>query len=127
MSARATKPALYCVADTSLRCYLANGTAAHRLSRRGRGTAAETLINRRWSSWRGRAAEPVIQDALSIAAAELPWPEAIAIGGWRNRAFDPEIDLIGAGRAPVARKCPRTEWAQSPYVLIAMFSLVCAC
>jgi hypothetical protein len=104
LSVRATKPALYRVADTSLRFYLAVGRAAHELSRRGRAKAAETLINQKWSSWRGRAVEPVIREALSLAAADLPWPEATAVGGWWNRAFDPEIDLVGADRAPVARK-----------------------
>jgi hypothetical protein len=44
------------------------------------------LINRRWASWRGRAAEPIIREALSLAAADLPWPEATAVGGWWNRA-----------------------------------------
>ena len=48
--------------------------------------------------------EPVIREALSLAAADLPWPEATVTGGWWNRAFDPEIDLIGAYRAPVATR-----------------------
>jgi AAA+ ATPase superfamily predicted ATPase len=118
LSVRATKPALYRVADTSLRFYLAIGRAAHELSRRGRATAAETLINRRWASWRGRAVEPVIREALSLAAADLPWPEATAVGGWWNRAFDPEIDLIGADRAPVARKlwyAGSVKWLDHPF------------
>jgi hypothetical protein len=102
LSVRATKPALYRVADTSLRFYLAMGRTAHELSRRGRAEAAATLVSRRWASWRGRAVEPVIRDALSLAAADLPWPEAAVVGGWWNRAFDPEIDLVGADRAPVA-------------------------
>ena len=102
LSVRATKPALYRVADTSLRFYLAMGRAAHELSRRGRAAAAATVVSRRWASWRGRAVEPVIRDALSLAAADLPWPEATAVGGWWNRAFDPEIALVGADRAPVA-------------------------
>jgi uncharacterized protein len=118
LSVRATKPALYRVADTSLRFYLAIGRAAHELSRRGRATAAETLINRRWGSWRGRAVEPVIREALSLAAADLPWPEATAVGGWWNRAFDPEIDLIGADRAPVAGKlwyAGSVKWLEHPF------------
>jgi uncharacterized protein len=65
----------------------------------GRAASAATLIRRRWSSWRGRAVEPVIREALSLAADDLPWPEASAVGGWWNRAFDPEIDLIGADKA----------------------------
>ncbi|MGH3253171.1 MAG: AAA family ATPase [Trebonia sp.] len=118
LSVQAGKPALYHVADTSLRFYLAIGRAAHELSRRGRVAAAEALINRRWSSWRGRAVEPVIRDALSVAADELPWPEAIAVGGWWNRAFDPEIDLVGADRAPVARKLcyvGSVKWLEQPF------------
>jgi hypothetical protein len=118
LSVRATKPALYRVADTSLRFYLAIGRAAHELTRRGRTTAAQTLINRRWASWRGRAVEPVIREALALAAADLPWPEAVAVGGWWNRAFDPEIALIGADRAPVARKlwyAGSVKWLDQPF------------
>jgi uncharacterized protein len=118
LSVRATKPALYRVADTSLRFYLAIGRAAHELSRRGRGAAAGTLISRRWASWRGRAVEPVIREALSLAAGDLPWPEASAVGGWWNRAFDPEIDLVGADRAPVARKlwyAGSVKWLDHPF------------
>ena len=118
LSVRATKPALYRVADTSLRFYLAIGRGAHELSRRGRATAAETLINRRWTSWRGRAVEPVIREALSLAATDLPWPEATAVGGWWNRAFDPEIDLIGGDRAPVTRKlwyAGSVKWLDHPF------------
>lgn len=118
LSVRATKPALYRIADPSLRFYLAVGRAAHELSRRGRATAAGTLINRRWASWRGRAVEPVIREALSRAAADLPWPPASAVGGWWNRAFDPEIDLIGADRAPVATRlwyAGSVKWLDHPF------------
>jgi len=112
------RPALYRVADSSLRFYLAIGRAAHDLSKRGRPGAAATLINRRWSSWRGRAVEPVIHEALSRAAAELPWPDATAVGGWWNRAFDPKIDLVGADRAPVARTlfyAGSIKWLDRPF------------
>jgi hypothetical protein len=43
LSLRATKPALYRVADSSLRFYLAIGRAAHDLSKRGRAEAAADL------------------------------------------------------------------------------------
>ncbi|MDQ1026384.1 hypothetical protein QF035_003966 [Streptomyces umbrinus] len=32
------------------------------------------------------------------------WPETEAIGGWWNRQNNPEIDLVGADREPVARQ-----------------------
>ena len=118
LSIRATKPALYRVADPNLRFYLAVSRAAHELSRRGRAEAAAALTSRRWASWRGRAVEPVVREALSLAAADLPWPEATVVGGWWNRAFDPEIDLIGADRAPVARKlwyAGSVKWLEHPF------------
>jgi hypothetical protein len=86
-----------------LRFYLAVGRTAHELSRRGRADAAGALISRRWASWRGRAAEPVIREALTLAAAGLPWPEAATVGGWWNRGFDPEeTALIGVSCAGFA-------------------------
>jgi AAA+ ATPase superfamily predicted ATPase len=118
LSVRSTKPALYRVADTSLRFYLSIGRSAHELSRRGRATPAAELIRRRWASWRGRAVEPIVQEALSRAAAELPWPEAVAVGGWWNRAFDPEVDLVGADRAPVASQIfyvGSIKWLDRPF------------
>jgi uncharacterized protein len=118
LSVKAGKPALYRVADSNLRFYLAIGRAAHELTRRGRPAPAATLIRRRWASWRGRAVEPLIREALSLAAPDLPWPEANAVGGWWNRAFDPEIDLIGADRSPVARKlyyAGSVKWLDQPF------------
>jgi hypothetical protein len=104
LSTQAGKPGLYRVADSNLRLYLAVLRSAQEQVRRGRPEAAFALVERRWSSWRGRAVEPLIRESLQLAAAAggLPWPEAEAVGGWWNRRFDPEVDLVGADRAPVA-------------------------
>jgi hypothetical protein len=118
LSVRAGKPMLYRVADSNLRFYLAIGRAAQEWSRRGRPEPARTLLRRRWTSWRGRAVEPVIREALSLSASDLPWPEAIAVGGWWNRAFQPEIDLVGADRAAVAREiyyAGSVKWLDRPF------------
>jgi hypothetical protein len=117
LSVKAGKPALYRVADSNLRFHLAIGRAAHELTRRGRPAPAAAVIRRRWASWRGRAVEPVIREALSLTSGDLPWPEATAVGGWWNRAFDPEIDLVGGDRAPVARKlfyAGSVKWLDQP-------------
>ena len=40
------------------------------------------------------------------------------MGGWWNRAFDPEIDLVGADHAPVARKlwyAGSVKWLDHPF------------
>ncbi|HEX5494204.1 MAG TPA: DUF234 domain-containing protein [Mycobacteriales bacterium] len=106
LSTRPGRPALYRVADSNLRLYLAVLRAAYEQVSRGRHDAAFRLVERRWSAWRGRAVEPLVREALELAglAGELPWPDVEAVGGWWNRRFDPEVDLVGADRAPVARR-----------------------
>jgi hypothetical protein len=40
------------------------------------------------------------------------------VGAWWNRAFEPEIDLVGADRAPVARKLwyvGSVKWLDRPF------------
>lgn len=104
LSTRPGKPGLYRVDDTNLRLYLAVLRAAHELSRRGRPEAAFDVVRRRWTSWRGRAVEPLVRASIELACTDgrLPWPGAAVVGGWWNRRFDPEIDIVGADRAPVA-------------------------
>ncbi|MFC7550036.1 hypothetical protein [Plantactinospora sp. GCM10030261] len=41
-----------------------------------------------------------------------------AVGGWWNRQFNPEIDIIGADRAPVAQTvyfAGSVKWLSSPF------------
>lgn len=120
LSTQPGKPALYRIADSNLRFYLAAARQAEELVHRGRGEAAYRLVQRRWHSWRGRAVEPLVREALELAAlaGELPWPGAEVVGGWWNRRFDPEIDLVGADRGPVAN---RIEFAGSVKWLTTSF------
>ncbi len=120
LSTRPGKPALYRVADSNLRLYLAVTRSAHEQARRGRPEAAFRVVRRRWVAWRGRAVEPLVRQALELAAAagELPWPELDAVGGWWNRQFDPEIDLVGADRRPVAQRilfAGSIKWLATPF------------
>jgi len=119
LSTRPTKPALYRVADSNLRLYLGMLRAVQEQARRGRPDAGFRLIERRWTAWRGRAVEPIVRQSLELAALSerLPWPDVEAVGGWWNRQFDPEIDLVGADRAPVADKIffvGSIKWLASP-------------
>ncbi|HEY1616056.1 MAG TPA: DUF234 domain-containing protein, partial [Streptosporangiaceae bacterium] len=120
LSTQPGRPALYRIADSNLRLYLAILRGAQDQARRGRAEAAFRLIERRWPAWRGRAVEPVARQALELAAAddELPWPGTEAVGGWWNRQFDPEVDLVGADRAPVAKQVTfagSVKWLASPF------------
>lgn len=104
LSTQPGRPALYRVADSNLSLYLEVLRSAQELSSRGRTEAAFRLVQRSWKTWRGRAVEPLVREALELAAASdaLPWPEAKVVGGWWNRQFNPELDLVGADRGPVA-------------------------
>jgi hypothetical protein len=46
------------------------------------------------------------------------WEEVEAVGGWWNRSFNPEIDLVGADSAPIAKTiyfAGSVKWLQSPF------------
>jgi AAA+ ATPase superfamily predicted ATPase len=120
LSTRPGKPALYRVSDSNLRLYLAALREAHELARRGRPEAAYRLVERRWTAWRGRAVEPLIRESLQVAtsSSDFQWPDAQAVGGWWNRQFSPEVDLVGADRAPVARRvlfAGSIKWLGTPF------------
>jgi uncharacterized protein len=101
-----TKPAdkdrRYRVADPYLRFYLAFLRSGIPLVERGRADLLLRRIQRSWLTWRGRAVEPVVREALLRIAPELGWSEVEAVGGWWNRQNNPEIDLVGADRDGVA-------------------------
>jgi hypothetical protein len=120
LSTRPGKPALYRVADSNLRFYLAMGRAVQEHARRGRPDAGRALVRRRWTSWRGRAVEPLIRNALELAAlaGALPWPDVATVGGWWNRRFDPEVDLVGTDRGPIAQRISfigSIKWLSGPF------------
>jgi AAA+ ATPase superfamily predicted ATPase len=119
-STRPGKPALYRIADSNLRLYLGALRSAQEQIRRGRPQAAFRLVERRWPSWRGRAVEPLVRESLELAAADgsLPWEQVETVGGWWNRQFNPEVDLVGADRGPVARQLyfvGSVKWLSAPF------------
>lgn len=97
-----TKNKRYRVADPYLRFWLAFLQRGIPLIERGRGDLALERIERSWTSWRGRAVEPIVREALLRLLPDDRWPATEAVGGWWNRQNNPEIDLIGADRDPVA-------------------------
>ncbi|MFD4432791.1 ATP-binding protein [Nocardia sp. NPDC058497] len=61
-------------------------------------------IRRGWTSWRGRAIEPLIRDSLARLLPAAGIPAVPAVGGYWTRTNDVEIDIVGADRAPVAKE-----------------------
>lgn len=94
----------YRIADPYLRFWLAFLQRAIPLIERGRGDLALERIERSWTTWRGRAVEPLIRESLLRLLPDAGWPDTEAVGGWWNRQNNPEVDLIGADREPVARR-----------------------
>jgi uncharacterized protein len=93
----------YRIDDTYLRFWLAHLESAVARAERGRGRHSLERIQRAWPSWRGRAVEPVVREALARLLPDDAFPDVSEVGGWWNRQNNPEVDLIGADAAPVAR------------------------
>ena len=71
---------------------------------RGRGDLTLARIRENWTSWRGRAVEPLLREALSRLLPDDRLPAAPAVGGYWTRTNDVEIDIVGADRSPVAKE-----------------------
>lgn len=93
----------YRVADCYLRFWLAFLRRGIAEAERGRGDRVAARIEQAWPTWRGRAVEPLVREALHRLLPDQQWPDTEAVGGWWNRQNNPEIDLVGADRAPARR------------------------
>ncbi|MFD3506468.1 ATP-binding protein [Nocardia sp. NPDC058666] len=98
-----TKNKRYRITDSYLRFWLAFLERSLPLVERGRGDLALARIERSWTSWRGRAVEPLIRASLLRLLPDQNWPDTEEVGGWWNRTNTPEVDLIGTDRSPVAK------------------------
>jgi len=97
-----TKNSRYRIADPSLRFWLAFGSRALGFAERGRPDLGLALVERSWSSWRGPAVEPLVRESLMRLLPDERW-DVNAVGGWWNRLNNPQVDMIGADQAPVAK------------------------
>lgn len=104
LSTRPSKDRRYRVADPYLRFWLKLLGPALPEIERGRGDLTLTRIRENWTSWRGRAVEPLVREALARLLPDASLPAAPAIGGYWTRTNDVEIDIVAADRAPIAKK-----------------------
>uniref|UniRef100_UPI0035BC6C25 ATP-binding protein n=1 Tax=Streptomyces finlayi TaxID=67296 RepID=UPI0035BC6C25 len=104
LSTRPSRESRYRIADPHLRFWLAFIGPGIPMIERGRGDRVLESIRTSWTSWRGRAVEPVIREALwRLTDDRLPEATNV-IGGYWTRTNDPEIDLVGADHSPIAKK-----------------------
>jgi uncharacterized protein len=103
LSTRPSRETRYIVADPHLRFWLAFLGPYIAEIERGRGDLTLARVTSSWTSWRGRAIEPVVREALRrLPDSYLP-AESAVVGGYWTRTNDPEIDIVGADRGPVAK------------------------
>ncbi|HEY3871240.1 MAG TPA: ATP-binding protein [Actinocrinis sp.] len=104
VSLRPSRDKRYRITDPYLRFWLCFIDPHMDEIERGRADLALTRIKKSWTSWRGRAIEPLIREALARMLPDEKLPAAPAIGSYWTRTNDVEIDIVGADRQPVARE-----------------------
>ncbi|MEU3206092.1 DUF234 domain-containing protein [Streptomyces cyaneofuscatus] len=104
LSTKPSRETRYRIDDPYLRFWLSFVGPGIPAVERGRGDRVLDAVRTSWASWRGRAVEPVVREALwRLADDRLPAGTHV-IGGFWTRTNDPEIDLVGADRGPIAKK-----------------------
>ncbi len=63
---------------------------------RGRGDLVVARVERDWSTFRGKAIEPVIRSSVERLLPDPRFGDAQFIGSYWTRTNDPEVDLVGA-------------------------------
>lgn len=98
-----TRTPLWEVADPYMRFWLAFVDGQIDLIERGRGALLVDRFEQGWPSYRGRAIEHVVREALELALPdERRFAAARYVGGYWNRAGTIELDLVGGDAWPVA-------------------------
>ena len=104
LSTKPSRETRYTVADPYLRFWLTFLGPHLAEIERGRGDLVLARIESGWTSWRGRAVEPVLRESLRRMSAEILPEGTNVVGGYWTRTNDPEIDIVGADKGPVAGK-----------------------
>ena len=78
----------------------------------GRPDLARARFDRDYSSWRGRAVEPVVHAALAqlAAASDGRFADVVQVGSWWDRSNHHEFDLVAADRAGKASWVGSVKW-----------------
>lgn len=94
----------YVVADPYLRFWLRFVGPATDTIDRGRGELVLAAVTQNWSTFRGRAIEPIVRDALQQVLPTDRFGTARYVGSYWNRTNTVEVDLVGGDTAPSARQ-----------------------
>jgi AAA+ ATPase superfamily predicted ATPase len=109
LSVKPSRETRYRITDSYLRFWLHLLQPVLGMVQRGRGDRAARRILAGWPAWRGRAVEPLVRESLArlVPDESADWSDpdaAVEVGGYWTRSNDVEIDLVGADRAPIAKR-----------------------
>lgn len=100
----APKTRRYRVADPYLRFWLRFVGPHIDEIERGRGAVVLERLAASWNTYRGRAIEPIVVDALERRLPDPRLPDASHIGAYWTRNGSVEVDLVGGDTKPVANQ-----------------------
>lgn len=98
LAATSSKDRRYEIGDPYLRFYLRFIDPNITDIERRRSRLVTPLIWRDWPTYRGRAIQPLVREAIGQLLPDDRVPGAPYVGGYWTRQNEPEIDLIGADR-----------------------------
>lgn len=95
LSVRPSRETRYSVADPYLRFWLRFVQHGLETIERGRGDLVLADVREAWPTYRGRAIEPPIREAIERLLPDPRFGDARFVGGYWTRTNDVEVDLIG--------------------------------
>jgi len=98
LSIAASRDTRYEIVDPFLRFYMRFIDRYRGEIERARGRVAASLILRDWSTYRGKAIEPVIRKSLEELLPDARLGNTAAVGAYWTSDNDIEVDLVGADR-----------------------------
>lgn len=104
LSSKTPSDTRYSVADPYLRFWLRFVGPSMDEIERGRGALVAERIRTAWPTYRGKAVEPLLRDALERLLPDERFGEARYVGGYWTRKGDVEVDLVGAERVARPRR-----------------------
>lgn len=104
VSTVASKERRYRVTDPYLRFWLTFVGPHLAEIERLRGDITLERVKTGWTSWRGRAIEPLLRESLARLLPDDRLPGAAVVGAYWTRSNSIEVDVVGADREPVAKR-----------------------
>lgn len=104
LSPRRSRETHYTVADPYLRFWLRFVGPYMAEIERARGDLVLDKIKEEWTTYRGRAVEPLIRESIFRMLPDERFGDARYVGGYWTRKGDVEVDLVGAAKSTLPKR-----------------------